>query len=177
MAGPSTGLGPTKRSTMGGVYGVHAAGTSPPGKDHTKTFRGIAAAIAALPARMPVLDGELCVFDETLVSHYHCVGCRAGGRSSRRPCTHRPVRREAQTPFENRGLRDLEAVRWRTYEAGWGPAIRHLAQVRRVLPSVAASLSLSPPPVPRSSSLAAWIRRRPMRLVGSAPSNRRRREH
>jgi len=37
--------------------------------DHTRTFPGVAAAIAALPAETLILDGEVCGFDPALVSH------------------------------------------------------------------------------------------------------------
>jgi bifunctional non-homologous end joining protein LigD len=41
------------------------------GVDHTERFVDIAAAIRRLPARTLILDGEVCVFDQTLglVSH------------------------------------------------------------------------------------------------------------
>src|SRR6266545_5806533 len=37
--------------------------------DHTSSFPAIAAAIAALPADTLILDGEVCSFDQALVSH------------------------------------------------------------------------------------------------------------
>ena len=42
------------------------------GVDHTARFRELAAAIAQLRAPELVLDGELCVFDEDLVSSSTC---------------------------------------------------------------------------------------------------------
>jgi bifunctional non-homologous end joining protein LigD len=44
------------------------------GVDHTARFREVAAAIAALRAPSLVLDGEVCVFDEDLVSQFHLLG-------------------------------------------------------------------------------------------------------
>jgi bifunctional non-homologous end joining protein LigD len=41
------------------------------GRDHTATFPGIAATVATLPAKSVVLDGEVCVFDDTLVSQFY----------------------------------------------------------------------------------------------------------
>ena len=41
------------------------------GVDHTKRFAELAAAIARLPARTLILDGEVCAFDEAFVSHMH----------------------------------------------------------------------------------------------------------
>src|SRR5262249_824051 len=43
------------------------------GVDHTARFPEIAKAIAHLPARTLILDGEVCVFDEGLVSHMHLL--------------------------------------------------------------------------------------------------------
>jgi bifunctional non-homologous end joining protein LigD len=42
--------------------------------DHTVRFPELAAAVAQLPARRLVLDGELCVFDSQLVSQFHLIG-------------------------------------------------------------------------------------------------------
>jgi hypothetical protein len=44
------------------------------GRDHTERFAELAAAIAALPAHTLILDGEVCVFDEDLVSQFHLLG-------------------------------------------------------------------------------------------------------
>jgi bifunctional non-homologous end joining protein LigD len=41
--------------------------------DHTKRFAELAAALARLPARTLILDGEVCAFDEALVSHMHLL--------------------------------------------------------------------------------------------------------
>jgi bifunctional non-homologous end joining protein LigD len=40
------------------------------GRDHTRRFAGIAAAIAKLPARSLVLDGEAAIYDEKLRSRF-----------------------------------------------------------------------------------------------------------
>jgi bifunctional non-homologous end joining protein LigD len=42
--------------------------------DHTARFPGIAAAVAELLAPQLILDGEVCVFDDQLVSQFHLVG-------------------------------------------------------------------------------------------------------
>ena len=44
------------------------------GVDHTARFADLAAAVAELPARRLVLDGEVCVFDAQLVSQFHLLG-------------------------------------------------------------------------------------------------------
>src|SRR5438105_1640505 len=41
--------------------------------EHSRTFPHLAAAIAAVPAEMLVLDGEVCAFDANLVSHMHLL--------------------------------------------------------------------------------------------------------
>jgi bifunctional non-homologous end joining protein LigD len=43
---------------------------SRPGRDHTKRFPALVAAIAALPPSTLILDGEVCIFDERLVSRF-----------------------------------------------------------------------------------------------------------
>ena len=43
---------------------------SRPGRDHTKRFPALVAAIAALPSSTLILDGEVCIFDERLVSRF-----------------------------------------------------------------------------------------------------------
>jgi ATP-dependent DNA ligase len=40
------------------------------GRDHTRRFAGIAGAIATLPARSLVLDGEVAIYDEKLRSRF-----------------------------------------------------------------------------------------------------------
>jgi len=42
--------------------------------DHTTRFRDVAAAIAKIPADIVVLDGEVAVYDEKLVSRFHLLG-------------------------------------------------------------------------------------------------------
>src|SRR5262250_2319082 len=41
------------------------------GRDHTRRFPGIAAAVAKLSARTLVLDGEVAIYDEQLRSRFH----------------------------------------------------------------------------------------------------------
>jgi bifunctional non-homologous end joining protein LigD len=43
------------------------------GVDHTERFVDIARSVARLPARTLILDGEACVFDESLVSHMNLL--------------------------------------------------------------------------------------------------------
>ena len=43
------------------------------GVEHTKRFAELAAAISQLPAQTLILDGEVCAFDEALVSHMHLL--------------------------------------------------------------------------------------------------------
>ena len=38
------------------------------GRDHTRRFRTLVSAIAALPSSTLILDGEVCIFDERLIS-------------------------------------------------------------------------------------------------------------
>jgi bifunctional non-homologous end joining protein LigD len=42
------------------------------GRDHTRRFAGIAAAVAKLSARTLVLDGEVAIFDQQLRSRFDC---------------------------------------------------------------------------------------------------------
>jgi bifunctional non-homologous end joining protein LigD len=44
------------------------------GVDHTARFPAIASAVAGLLAPQLVLDGEVCVFDDQLVSQFHLLG-------------------------------------------------------------------------------------------------------
>ena len=53
--------------------GRHVRLVSRRGVAHTKRFSELAAAVARLPARTLILDGEVCVFDEALVSHMHLL--------------------------------------------------------------------------------------------------------
>jgi bifunctional non-homologous end joining protein LigD len=52
----------------GGPY-VHLVSRT--GVDDTARFPEIVAAVAALPARTSILDGEMVVLDEQLVSRFH----------------------------------------------------------------------------------------------------------
>jgi bifunctional non-homologous end joining protein LigD len=49
--------------------GRHVRLVSRRGVDHTERFADIAAAVRCLPARTLILDGEVCVFDDAVVSH------------------------------------------------------------------------------------------------------------
>ena len=49
------------------------------GVDHTRRFRELASAIAKLPAQTFVLDGEVAVYDEKLVSRFHLLGDEDSG--------------------------------------------------------------------------------------------------
>jgi bifunctional non-homologous end joining protein LigD len=53
--------------------GRHVRLVSRRGVDHTERFAEIASALAQLSARTVILDGEVCVFDEALVSHMHLL--------------------------------------------------------------------------------------------------------
>ena len=44
------------------------------GVDHTARFPEITAAVAGLLPRQLILDGEVCVFDDQLVSQFHLLG-------------------------------------------------------------------------------------------------------
>jgi bifunctional non-homologous end joining protein LigD len=44
------------------------------GVDHTARFPEIAAAVAGLLAPQLILDGEICVFDDQLISQFHLLG-------------------------------------------------------------------------------------------------------
>src|SRR5215831_20763192 len=50
--------------------GVRVRLVSRSGRDHTRHFAGIAAAIAKLSARSLVLDGEVAIFDQQLRSRF-----------------------------------------------------------------------------------------------------------
>ena len=53
--------------------GRHVRLVSRRGVDHTQRFADIANAVRRLPAPALILDGEVCVFDESLVSHIHLL--------------------------------------------------------------------------------------------------------
>jgi bifunctional non-homologous end joining protein LigD len=63
-----------KRSTATGCWPYKTGDTvnlvSRQGLDHTARFRGIAAAVTALPYENVILDGEVAVFDEHLISRF-----------------------------------------------------------------------------------------------------------
>src|SRR5207245_9492839 len=51
----------------------------------------LAAAIAKLPARTLILDGELCVFDSSLISELHLISDERPEEPPRRPSTSRSI--------------------------------------------------------------------------------------
>jgi bifunctional non-homologous end joining protein LigD len=55
-------------STTGTATGVRLISRN--GVDHTRRFAHIAAAVAKLPARTLVLDGEVAIYDEQLRSRF-----------------------------------------------------------------------------------------------------------
>jgi bifunctional non-homologous end joining protein LigD len=55
------------------------------GVDHTNRFRHLAAATAALSADTALLDGEIAVFDEKLLSRFHLIGDDESGVLSTPP--------------------------------------------------------------------------------------------
>jgi len=55
---------------------------SRPGRDHTNRFPGLAATIRALPARTLVLDGEVCIFDQQLISRFEWLYRRPKGETA-----------------------------------------------------------------------------------------------
>jgi bifunctional non-homologous end joining protein LigD len=54
-------------------HGRHVRLVSRRDVDHTERFAEIAEAVSRLPARTLILDGEVCAFDEALVSHMHLL--------------------------------------------------------------------------------------------------------
>ena len=64
------------------------------GNDKTAAFAEIAEAVAALPARTAVLDGEVVGFDEHLVSRFQLIG---GGQAPRVRGLRLPLSRTAAT--------------------------------------------------------------------------------
>jgi len=61
------------------------------GRDHTRRFAGIADAVAALPARSLVLDGEVAIFDESSARASTGYGNQTRTRSPRRRCSWRSI--------------------------------------------------------------------------------------
>src|SRR5207237_2670900 len=53
--------------------GRHVRLLSRRGVDHTERFADVAAAVRRLPARTLILDGDVCVSDERLISHTHLL--------------------------------------------------------------------------------------------------------
>ena len=52
------------------------------GVDHTVRFPGIAAAVTGLLAPQLIVDGEVCVFDDQLVSQFHLLGWGGAAESA-----------------------------------------------------------------------------------------------
>ena len=44
------------------------------GRDHSRRFGELARAIGALPETTLILDGEIAIFDEHLISRFECSG-------------------------------------------------------------------------------------------------------
>ena len=61
------------------------------GRDHTRRFTGIAAAIAKLSARSLVLDGEVAIYDEQLRSRFDWLREPDADGSPRRRCSWRSI--------------------------------------------------------------------------------------
>jgi bifunctional non-homologous end joining protein LigD len=55
---------------------------SRPGRDHTRRFPALVAAVGALPARTLILDGEIAVFDTALVSRFEWLRGRPKGETA-----------------------------------------------------------------------------------------------
>lgn len=55
------------------------------GVDHTKRFPDIAAAVAALEASLLILDGEIAIFDQRLISRFEWLRRRAAAEVSTPP--------------------------------------------------------------------------------------------
>jgi bifunctional non-homologous end joining protein LigD len=53
--------------------GQHVRLVSRNGRDHTARFPAVTRAIARLPARSLILDGEICAFDAQLISHIYLL--------------------------------------------------------------------------------------------------------
>src|SRR5262249_60984932 len=62
---------------------------SRPGRDHTRRFPALVAAIAGLAPSTLILDGELCIFDERLISRFEWP--RGQGTDHRRGSFDRPA--------------------------------------------------------------------------------------
>jgi len=66
--------------------GVRVRLVSRNGRDHTRRFPDIAAAVSTLLARSLVLDGEVAIYDEKLRSRFDGCENQTQTRSPRRPC-------------------------------------------------------------------------------------------
>jgi bifunctional non-homologous end joining protein LigD len=57
------------------------------GRDLTQRFQELAAAVGALPARTLILDGEIAVFDSSLVSRFEWLRGRPKDETATPPCS------------------------------------------------------------------------------------------
>jgi hypothetical protein len=103
-------------------------------RDHTRRFASIAAAIAALPARSLVLDGEVAIYDEKLRSRFDWL---------REPDLER--HRDAAHAY---GIRSALPGRPRVHRAAAARATRPIGEHRRRRRSCAA----------RAAARQEWIR-------------------
>lgn len=77
---------------------------SRPGRDHTRRFPDLVAAIAALRPSTLILDGEVCIFDRQLVSRFEVAG----------PPLRRPLPRRARPRYPIKtGTSVAKRVIWR----------------------------------------------------------------
>jgi bifunctional non-homologous end joining protein LigD len=57
-------------------HGAEVRLVSRAGREHTRRFPGLVAAIASLSPATLVLDGEVCIFDERLISRFEWLRAR-----------------------------------------------------------------------------------------------------
>jgi bifunctional non-homologous end joining protein LigD len=55
------------------------------GRDHTRRFPGLVAAIAALAPSTLILDGEVCIFDQRLISRFEWLRARPKAETATPP--------------------------------------------------------------------------------------------
>jgi ATP-dependent DNA ligase len=70
--------------------GVRVRLVSRNGRDHTRRFASIAAAIAKLSARSLVLDGEVAIYDQRLGSRFEWLSDRPPAPRTARPAGRKP---------------------------------------------------------------------------------------
>jgi putative ABC transport system substrate-binding protein len=61
------------------------------GRDHTRRFPELVASIAALAPSTLILDGEVCIFDQRLISRFECLRARPRPRPPHRRSSWRSV--------------------------------------------------------------------------------------